>query len=130
MRWLERGCPGVGGLLSTLLGPEATGRLVGVFLDVRVAGWRSYRREGLFSSGWCSLVAWWVRPLLENCIVDASIFEFYQDDLVTCRVPFVVSWLWLLVFLGFCDCSVVEVFKGTLVDALALGAEEGRCSLR
>lgn len=24
-------------------------------------------------------VAWWVRPLLENCIVDASIFEFFQD---------------------------------------------------
>lgn len=21
----------------------------------------------------------WVRPLLENCIVDASIFEFFQD---------------------------------------------------
>ena len=76
------------GLLSTLLGPEATGRWVGLFLVVRVAGWRSYRVEGLFSSGWCSLGAWWVRPLLENCIVDASIFEFYQDDLVTVPVAF------------------------------------------
>ena len=26
-----------------------------------------------------SRVAWWVRPLLENCIVDASIFEIFQD---------------------------------------------------
>ncbi len=28
---------------------------------------------------WCPRVGWWVRPLLENCIVDASIFEFFQD---------------------------------------------------
>ena len=27
---------------------------------------------------WCGF-AWWVRPLLENCIVDASIFEIFQD---------------------------------------------------
>ena len=27
----------------------------------------------------CPQVAWWVRPLLENCIVDASIFDFFQD---------------------------------------------------
>jgi len=24
-------------------------------------------------------VAWWVRPLLENCIVDAEHFDFFQD---------------------------------------------------
>ena len=74
----------------------------------------------------------WVRPLLENCIVDASIFEFFQDCFV--MVAGKGSLLWVdccgACCLGFCDCSVAEVFKGTLVDALALGAEEGRCSLR
>ena len=29
-------------------------------------------------------VAWWVRPLLENCIVDASIFEFSKIAIVKC----------------------------------------------
>lgn len=28
---------------------------------------------------WCHGFAGWVRPLLENCIVDASIFEIFQD---------------------------------------------------
>ena len=89
----------------------------------RPAGWAGVGVYGLLM---------WVRPLLENCIVDASIFEILIEMtgwILEC------SSLWWVVrglvgFLGFCDCSVAEVFKGTLVDALALGAEEGRCSLR
>ncbi len=92
----------------------------------------AYQTSLLAGVGGCGSL-WWVRPLLENCIVDASIFEFFQDRStmiagegftsggVGCR---------RVCCLGFCDCSVAEVFKGTLVDALALGAEEGRCSLR
>jgi hypothetical protein len=80
---------------------------------------------------WWYGFAWWVRPLLENCIVDASIFEIFQDcdremydhGSLACGCCFVVILVSVIVVLP-------EVFKGTLVDALALGAEEGRCSLR
>lgn len=98
------------GSMSTLLGPEATGRGTSPSSPVRVRPWG----EGLPSGGdclrvvaavvaafgwglvlvgclwevrvirwcadqpacrwWCMRCAWWVRPLLENCIVDASIF--------------------------------------------------------
>ncbi len=36
------------------------------------------RTSRLAGVGVCGLPGW-VRPLLENCIVDASIFEFFQD---------------------------------------------------
>ena len=78
---------------STLLGPEATGRLVSRLLVpsgvVWGGGWVPSVSGGHGSLGrtqtsrqvrcWCVRDAWWVRPLLENCIVDASIFEFFQD---------------------------------------------------
>jgi hypothetical protein len=73
---LERGgCPG-GGLPSTLLGPETTGHVSGV------SGSSTGHEVRVIPAGLLvvvSRVAWWVRPLLENCIVDASIFEFFQD---------------------------------------------------
>ena len=85
---LERGLPGGGGSPSTLLGPETTGHaqartcVSGSSTGhlVRVipahAGWSlDWPRCWV----WCHGFAWWVRPLLENCIVDASIFEFFQD---------------------------------------------------
>jgi hypothetical protein len=101
-----------------------------VFLDrVRVTWFVSYPPACRL---WWYGFAWWVRPLLENCIVDASIFEIFQD----CDRKTVGPWAFGFVV----PCFVVilvsvivvlpEVFKGTLVDALALGAEEGRCSLR
>ena len=53
------------------------------------------------------------RPLLENCTVDASIPDVQ------------------VLFLDFCSIFVVcRSLEGHMVDALALGAEEGRCSLR
>lgn len=85
---------------STLLGPEATGHGIGsswvVAGSFGVGGCVWGRGPGgvecfwwYGSSGrghtsrlvwwWWSWCAWWVRPLLENCIVDASIFDFFQD---------------------------------------------------
>jgi hypothetical protein len=53
------------------------------------------------------------RPLLENCTVDASIPDVQ------------------VLILDFCCIFVVcRSLEGHMVDALALGAEEGRCSLR
>ena len=120
--WKERGGDRMGGLPSTLLGPEATGRLsCGRVADVSGGHGSPGRTQtsrlagaGVYGS------PEWVRPLLENCIVDASIFEFFQDC-SACQD--MLSWFLLIVVLP-------KVFKGTLVDALALGAEEGRCSLR
>jgi hypothetical protein len=69
-----------------------------VFLEVRVTG--SHPDQPACRCWWLR-VAWWVRPLLENCIVDASIFEFFQDcdreayghGLLVCGCCFVVcSW--------------------------------------
>lgn len=47
----------------------------------------------------------------------------YDHGSLACGRCFVVILVSVIVVLP-------EVFKGTLVDALALGAEEGRCSLR
>ena len=92
------------------------------FLEVRVTGSRSYLLVSSLlgpSGPWCVVVSgvvsgvgWWVRPLLENCIVDASIFEFFQDcdrgtydhGSLTCGCCFVV-------FLGFCDFVLLKFFR-------------------
>ncbi len=85
------------GLPSTLLGPEATGRLThrwscsserasgvvwGLSVSDRTRVTGSYADQPACRC-WCVRDALWVRPLLENCIVDASIFEFFQDCSMT-----------------------------------------------
>ena len=72
-----------GGLPSTLLGPETTGELVPSGVGVGCF-WFEYGSLGSCHTRrlcwlWCHGCAGWVRPLLENCIVDASIFEIFQD---------------------------------------------------
>ena len=104
---------GIRGPPSTLLGPEATGRLthcwslffgagervvwgVECFWRTRVTEWHT-RPAGETGVGGCGSL-WWVRPLLENCIVDASIFEFFQDCFVMIAgLRGLPRWVWLMI---------------------------------